>query len=71
MMIDRRVFVAGAGLVAVMPALQCLPADAAVPAVNDIIQPVFMISGWSMPDETSPDNQVWLRVGHGWNAAWR
>lgn len=71
MIIDRRVFVAGAGLAAVMPALRCLPAEAAAPAVNEVIQPVFMISGWSVPDDTSPDNQVWLRVGHGWNTAWR
>jgi hypothetical protein len=71
MMIDRRVFVAGAGLVAVMPALRVLPADAAVPAVNDVIQPVFMISGWSQQGDTDPDNQVWMRVGHGWRTAWR
>ena len=71
MMIDRRLFVAGAAFAAVTPALPFLPADAAMPALNDIIQPVFMIDGWSQQDGTDPDNQVWMRVGHGWNTAWR
>ena len=71
MIVDRRVFVAGAALVAVTPALRVLPTDAAVPALNDVIQPVFMISGWSQPDAIDPENQVWLSVGHGWRTAWR
>jgi len=64
MIVDRRVFVAGAALVAVAPALRLLPADAAIQ------QPAFMISGWS-EEVGSVDNQVWLRVGLGWKSAWR
>jgi hypothetical protein len=71
MMIDRRVFVAGAALVVVTPVVRFLPADAAVPALNDVTEPVFMISGWSQQDAIDPDNQVWLSVGHGWRTAWR
>ena len=71
MIVDRRVFVAGAALAAITPALRVLPADAAVPALNDVIQPVFVISGWSQQDTIDPDNQVWLSIGHGWRTAWR
>jgi hypothetical protein len=71
MMIARRDFVAGAAFVAFAPALRALPADAAIPALNDVIQPVFMISGWSQQGGTDPNNQVWISVGHGWRTAWR
>jgi hypothetical protein len=71
MIVDRRVFVAGAAVAAIAPALRIFPAEAAVPALNDVIQPVFMISGWSRQDGTDPDDQVWLRVGHGWRTVWR
>jgi hypothetical protein len=71
MIVDRRVFVAGAALAAVAPALQVLPAGAAVPTLNDVGQPTFMISGWSRQDNPNPDDQVWLRVGHGWRIGWR
>ena len=71
MIVDRRVFVAGAAFAAITPALRVLPADAAVPALNDAIQPVFVISGWSQQDNIDPDNQVWLSIGHGWRTAWR
>ena len=47
MIVDRRVFVAGAALAAITPALRILPSDAAVPELNAVQQPVFMISGWS------------------------
>ena len=52
MIVDRRVFVAGATLAAITPALRMLPAAAAAPALNDVIQPVFMISGWSQHHDT-------------------
>jgi hypothetical protein len=71
MIVDRRVFVAGAAIAAIAPALQVLPAEAAVPALNDVIQPVFMISGWSRQDDPNPDDQLWLRIDHGWRIAWR
>ena len=70
MIVDRRVFVAGTAAVVVTPALGLLPPDVAVPALN-VIQPVFMIDGWSVRGDVSPDNQVWMRVGHGWRTAWR
>ncbi len=70
MIIDRRVFVAGAALGAVAPALRILPAEAAVPEPDAIEQPTFMISGWS-EEVGSVDNQIWLRVGLGWKTAWR
>jgi hypothetical protein len=70
MMVDRRVFVAGAAAVAVSPALRLLPPDVAVPVLN-LVQPVFKIDGWSVQDDGSRENQVWMRVGHGWRTAWR
>jgi hypothetical protein len=70
MVIDRRVFIAGAALVAVTPALRSLPPEVAEPE-SDMIQPAFVISGWSVQDESSPDDQVWMRVGYGWRTAWR
>ena len=70
MMVDRRVFVAGAAAVAVTPALRLLLPDVAVPALN-VVSPVFMIDGWSVQGDGSPDDQVWMRVGHAWRTAWR
>jgi len=70
MIVDRRVFVAGAALAAFTPALRFLPSEAAVLESSAIQQPALMISGWS--EETgSADNQVWMRIGHGWRTAWR
>lgn len=71
MIIDRRVFVAGAALTAITPALRSLPPEAAAPELN-VLQPlVFKISGWSAPDVVCPDNQLWVGVGPGWRTAWR
>lgn len=70
MMIDRRRFVAGAGLAAVTPAIALsLPQPSPAPATA--IAPVLMIAGWSNPDDGDTAEQVWLRVGHGWRTAWR
>ena len=41
MMVDRRVFVAGAALAAVTPALRLLPSEAAVPETGAIEQPAL------------------------------
>jgi hypothetical protein len=71
MIIDRRVFVAGAALTAITPALQLLPSDVAVPEFDMFERPVFKISGWSSSDDVSGDNQLWMRVGLGWRTAWR
>jgi hypothetical protein len=70
MIVDRRVFVAGAALAAFTPALRFLPSEAAVPESAAIQQPALMISGWSV-ENSSLDNQVWMRVGLGWRTAWR
>jgi hypothetical protein len=69
--VDRRVFVAGATLAAVTPALRLLPSDVAVPELNVFEPPIFKISGWCAADVISPDNQLWMRVGLGWRTAWR
>ena len=70
MIVDRRVFVAGAALAAITPALRILPIEAAVPQSAAILQPAFVISGWS-EDVGIVENQIWLRVGVGWRTAWR
>jgi len=55
-MVDRRVFVAGAAAIAVTPALRLLPPDVAAPALN-VMQPVFMIDGWSVQDDGGPHSR--------------
>jgi hypothetical protein len=71
MIVDRRVFVAGAAASAFFPPLQVLASDVVVPESKVDLPPVFMISGWSRQDDPNPDDQLWLRVGHGWRIAWR
>jgi hypothetical protein len=70
MMIDRRIFIASATLVAIAPSLELLPRQISTheKGPNRII---FMIEGWSTLDETDTSDQVWLRVGHSWRTAWR
>ena len=70
MIVDRRVFVAGAALAAFTPALGLLPSEAAVPEAGAVAQPALMISGWSV-ETGRVDDQIWLRVGLGWKTAWR
>ncbi len=70
MIIDRRAFVAGAAVAAFSPALPLLASDVAVPELEAVLPPVFMISGWSPEHDSSPD-AIWMRVGHGWVTAWR
>ena len=71
MIIDRRVFVAGAAASAFSPALPLLASDVAVPELNGVQPAVFMISGWSTEADSSPGDEIWMRVGHGWRTAWR
>jgi hypothetical protein len=71
MMIDRRSFVGGAGLAVIAPALPLLPPNLTGPTVVEMISPALMIDGWSVQSDAGADNQVWIRVGHGWRAAWR
>jgi len=70
MIVDRRVFVAGAALAALTPALRVLPCEAAAPESSSIPQTALMISGWSL-ETGSVDNRVWVSVGLGWKTAWR
>jgi len=70
MNVDRRVFVAGAALAAITPALRILPSEAAVPVAAAVEQPTILINGWSVVD-ASLDDQIWLNIGHGWKTAWR
>ena len=70
MIIDRRVFVAGAAVAACSPALRLLASDVAVPELGTALPPVFMISGWSTEADGAGD-EIWIRVGHGWRTAWR
>jgi hypothetical protein len=70
MIVDRRVFVAGAALAAFTPALRLLPCEAAALESGAIQQPALMISGWNV-ENSSFDDQVWMRVGLGWKTAWR
>jgi hypothetical protein len=69
-MIDRRAFVAGTALVAVAPVCRLLTLDD-VASVTDVTAPAFAVDGWSAKDESNPDNQIWLKIGHGWRTAWR
>jgi len=70
MIVDRRVFVAGATLAAFAPALRGLASEAANPESNAIQQPVLMISGWS-EEVSSFDNQVWKTPPPPPPTAWR
>jgi hypothetical protein len=69
MIVDRRVFIAGAAM-AITPAFGLLPPDVAEPE-QEVIRPAFMIIGWSMQTDGGRDDQVWIRVGHGWRTVWR
>ena len=71
MMIDRRSFVGGAALAVIAPALPLLPPNITGPAAVEMISPALMIDGWSVQGDAGADNQVWIRVGHGWRTAWR
>ena len=75
MMIDRRAFVAGTALVAVAPTLGLLPTQAgpsvAAPSAATAARIVFMIEGWSAQDDSTKDDQLWVRVDRSWRTAWR
>ena len=67
MMIDRRTFVAGAGVVVLTPALGFFPTQLPEKAAKRV---VVMIEGWSMPDNDA-DDVVSLRIRQSWRTAWR
>ena len=69
MMIDRRTFVAGAGVVVLTPSLGLFPTQLSVPE-KAAKRVVVMIEGWSMPDNDA-DDAVLLRIRQSWRTAWR
>jgi hypothetical protein len=70
MMIDRRNFIAGAAVVAVVPGL--LPGALREPvATLNFSYPAFMIDGWSAKAVNDTDGQAWIRIDRSWRAAWR
>jgi hypothetical protein len=68
MMIARRAFVAGAGAIALAPALKLFPAQLPIPE-NAAGRLVFVIEGWSAPDGDA--DVVSMRVDRSWRTAWR
>ena len=73
-MIDRRAFVAGAGIAAFAPVISLAPDlyRSPVPQPAAITsRPFLMIQGWSVLSERAPEDQLWIRVGHGWRTVWR
>jgi hypothetical protein len=70
MLIDRRVFVAGAAMAAVMP-IPKLPAQPSPPTVATMGSAAFFIDGWSKPVNETIVDQVWIRIGPGWRTSWR
>jgi hypothetical protein len=67
-MIDRRTFVAGATLAAVVPVIDWLPPQLPADAPGDV---VFAIDGWSHRNDVEHADRVWIRVGRSWRADWR
>jgi hypothetical protein len=70
MMIDRRTFVASATSAALAPTLALLQVQLATPAMAPA-RLVLKIDGWSLPEESSPADAAWIRIGHSWRTAWR
>jgi hypothetical protein len=70
MMIDRRTFVAGAGVVALAPALKLAPTQLPIPedAAGGLI---LLIEGWSVPQSDADDDVVSMRIHRSWRTAWR
>ena len=70
MMIDRRKFVSGTTLVAVVPTLSWLPVALPTPAAQTN-RLVMKIDGWSTPGQRGTDEEVWITVNRSWRTAWR
>ena len=69
-MIDRRKFVSGTTLVAVVPTLSLLPVALPTPAA-ETNRLVIKIDGWSTPGQRGTDEEVWVTVNRSWRTAWR
>jgi hypothetical protein len=70
MIIDRREFVVGVALVAVVPTLKLLP-DLLASDKTELSPVTFMIEGWSSQDDGGTANVLWMRIGHAWRTSWR
>jgi hypothetical protein len=69
-MIDRRKFMSGTALIAVVPTLSLLPVAPPTPAA-ETNRLVIKIAGWSAPDQHGTDEEVWITVNRSWRTAWR
>lgn len=69
-MIDRRAFVAGATLAPFFPVCE-LAAQVSASTAAAESRVVFMIDGWSEPNDDEAMDQVWIKIGHGWRTPWR
>jgi hypothetical protein len=70
MTIDRRNFVTGVALTAMVPGLPLLPALPPTLA-TELSRLVLRIDGWSDPAESGALDVAWIRIGHSWRTAWR
>jgi hypothetical protein len=70
MMIDRRNFIAGAAVVAVVPGLPVSQVPLREHATS-LRYPAFMIEGWSAEAVNDAAGQVWITIDRSWRAAWR
>jgi hypothetical protein len=66
----RRDFIASGTLVFLAPAIRLLPSQPP-PSAPTQKRVVFMIRGWSTPDDRAGANQVWITVSNSWRTAWR
>ena len=69
-MIDRRKFVSGTALVAIVPTLSLLPVGLPTPAA-EANRLVMKIDGWSTPGQRGTDEEIWITVDRSWRTAWR
>jgi hypothetical protein len=68
-MIDRREFLSGTAVVAVVPTLSLLPVALPTPAA-ETSRLVMKIVGWSTPGQRGTDEEVWITVYRSWRTAW-
>ena len=71
MTIDRRSLIGGAGLAVLVPSLPFALPIAAKPSSPEKVSTVVVIDGWSAQDGAGTEDQVLIKVGHGWRAVWR
>jgi hypothetical protein len=70
-MLDRRTFLAGTGLMTVVPTFELLPAQLGGSPAGSSSHLTFLIDGWSVADEADGPEQMSLRLGQSWRVAWR